>query len=102
MRTVRAILAELAGPFVDDGSLALGLVLWCAAVGIGASLLPSLIPLGAPIWFVGCALILLGSVLRSAQPQSPAADAPDDAGPVLTRQAGAGDFSIQPSRGDQR
>jgi hypothetical protein len=66
MRTVRAFAAEILGLFVDDGSLALGLLLWCAAIAISTSLLPSLMPVGASIWFVGCALILLGTVLRAA------------------------------------
>jgi hypothetical protein len=42
MRTVGAFLAEIVGLFVDDGSLALGLLLWCAAIGISTSLVPSL------------------------------------------------------------
>jgi hypothetical protein len=67
MRAVRAILAEIAGLFVDDGSLALGLLLWCAATGISISLFPSLVLVGAPILFLGCALILLGNVVRAAR-----------------------------------
>ena len=101
MRTLRAILAEIVGLFVDDGYLALGLLLWCAAIGISTSLVPSLRPAGAPTWFVGCALILLGVVLRSARPQSHPAGARDGAGRVLTRQVAASDLSFQPSRGDQ-
>lgn len=101
MRTIRAILAELVGLFVDDGSLALGLLLWCAAIGISTSLLPSLIPLGAPLWSLGCAAILLGTVLRAARPPSPPVDVRDGAGPALTRQVAAGDMSFEYSRGDQ-
>jgi hypothetical protein len=101
MRTIRAFLAEIIGLFVDDGSLALGLLLWCAAIGISTSLVPSLKPVGAPIWSVGCALILLGAVLRSARPQSHPAGARDGAGRVLTGQVAAGDLSFQYSRGDQ-
>src|SRR3954452_8512011 len=101
MRNARAILAEIVGLFVDDGSLALGLLLWCATVGISTSLLPSLLPVGAPIWFVGCALVLLGTVLRSARPQSPPAGARDGADRVLPTQVAGGDLSFQHSRGDQ-
>jgi hypothetical protein len=64
MRAARAILAEIVGLFVDDGSLALGLVLWCGMVGIGASILPDLVTIGAPILFIGCAAILLASIAR--------------------------------------
>src|SRR3954447_14211269 len=101
MRHVRAILAEIVGLFVDDGSLALGVLLWCAAVGISTSLLPSLIPVGAPIWFVGCALVQFGCTLRSARPQSPRLDARDGAARVLTRQLAAANVSYQHSRGGQ-
>jgi hypothetical protein len=67
MRAVRTILAEIVGLFVDDGSLALGLLMWCAATGIGLSLFPGLVAAGAPILFLGCALVLLGNVVRAAR-----------------------------------
>jgi hypothetical protein len=58
---------ELWGLFVDDGSLALALVLWCAAAGL------ALPPLGlpeewnGPILFVGCLAILLGNVATTVR-----------------------------------
>lgn len=64
---MRAVLAEIAGLFVDDGFLALALVAWCVAVGLGASLLPALLPASGPILFVGCAVILLATVIRAAR-----------------------------------
>lgn len=64
---MRAIISEIIGLFVDDGFLALALVLWCAAIGLGAVLLPTLLPALGPILFVGCAAILLGTVLRAAR-----------------------------------
>jgi hypothetical protein len=63
--TIRAILAEIVGLFVDDGALAL--VGWCAAPGIVASLLPAIFPVADPVLFLGCALILLGKVVRAVR-----------------------------------
>jgi len=68
MGTLRAILTELVGLFVDDGSLALALVLWCAAVGVmvlSASAVP--IPLAAVALLAGCVAILLVNVVRAAR-----------------------------------
>ncbi len=67
MRTLRAVLGELAGLFVDDGMLALGLMLWCAVIGIGASLRPEFARLGALLLFAGCAVILLANVTTAAR-----------------------------------
>lgn len=67
MRAVRAVLRELAGLFVDNGKLALGLVLWCAVIGICASLRPELSKLGALLLFAGCAAILLANVTSAAR-----------------------------------
>lgn len=67
MNALRLVLAELVGLFVDDGALALALVLWCAAIGAAVALAPSLgggwggIALG-----LGCVAILAGNVLRAA------------------------------------
>ena len=53
---------EIWGLFVDDGALALGLLIWCAVAGF---LLPRLsLPAGADatVLFLGCLLILVASV----------------------------------------
>jgi hypothetical protein len=62
MNTVFAIPRELWGLFVDDGSLALALVLWCAAAGLILPRLISSSAWNAPILFVGCLAILLVNV----------------------------------------
>lgn len=67
MQTIRAILAEIVGLFVDDGFLALGLLLWCAGVAVGAHQLPGLGPAGPVFWCLGCALILLLSAARAGR-----------------------------------
>ena len=65
MSRLIAIFRELWGLFVDDGSLALALVLWCAAMGVlGPVLLrPSW---NAPILFLGCVVILVTNVAVAA------------------------------------
>lgn len=68
MRTLRAILAEIVGLFVDDGSLALALVLWCAGVGAMRLAVPGLpASLTAGILLAGCVSILLVNVLYAAR-----------------------------------
>jgi hypothetical protein len=67
MGTLRAILAEIDGLFVDDGALALALVGWCAAVAACTWLLPALLPAAGAGLFLGCALILAGNVVRAAR-----------------------------------
>ena len=40
MRTIKAILAEVLSLFVDDGSLALALVVWCAGCKFACNIDP--------------------------------------------------------------
>lgn len=68
MGTLRAILHEIVGLFVDDEALALALLLWCAAIGVAVLLLPGLpVPLAAALLLAGCVAILLGTVARAAR-----------------------------------
>lgn len=67
MRTLGLWLRELWGLFVDDGSLAVALVLWCAAAGLGLRLLPVANALDAPLLFAGCLAILIVNVARAAR-----------------------------------
>lgn len=67
MATLRTILAEVVHLFVDDGSLALALVAWCAVVGLAVLVLPSLRAASGPALFLGCAATLLGNVVRTAR-----------------------------------
>ena len=64
MKALSQILAELWGLFVDDGVLALGLILW---VGLAALLVPALglAGIGGPILFAGAAAVLVASLLRN-------------------------------------
>lgn len=59
-------LQKLGRLFVDDGSLAIALIGWCVAAGL---LLPTFAPQNvwsAPLFSLGCLLILIGNVARSA------------------------------------
>ena len=68
MGTLRAILHEIIGLFVDDESLALALVLWCAGIGAAVLLVPGLpVALAAALLLSGCVGILLLNVLRAAR-----------------------------------
>ena len=67
MSTISVIVKEFIGLFVDDGSLAVAILVW---VGVSWQILPRLgLP---PAWggialFVGLALILLESAVRRAR-----------------------------------
>lgn len=63
MSLLRTILAELWGLFVDDGLLALGLVLWVALAAILMPIL-GLEWVGGPALSLGAALVFTASVLR--------------------------------------
>jgi hypothetical protein len=62
---MRALLDELVGLFVDDGFLALALIVWCAAIALARALFQA--PWLGPLLLIGCALILLLTVLRAAR-----------------------------------
>ena len=64
---MRAFLKELFGLFVDDGNLAIALVIWVGLCGLGLPRM--LLPNGwnAPILFAGCAIILVFNVMRRAR-----------------------------------
>ncbi len=67
MRWFKTVWSEFIGLFVDDGSLAVAVLVW---VGASWLLLPRLgLPEGwpAPILFIGLALILIESALRRAR-----------------------------------
>ena len=67
MITLRAVLAEIVHLFVDDGSLALALVTWCAVIGLAGLALPTLLPAFGPALFLGCAAILLVNVVLATR-----------------------------------
>lgn len=67
MSFLSGVLRQLWRLFVDDGSLAGTLVIWCVGAG---SVLPRWITFGgwnAPILFVGCIAILLTNIMLAAR-----------------------------------
>lgn len=66
MKSLVAAVRRLWGLFVDDGSLACALVIWCAGAGFA---LPRLVPFSdwnAPILFLGCVAILVANIMWTA------------------------------------
>ena len=64
---VLAVLRELAGLFVDDGSLALAILAVVLLAGVFATLMPD-VPLAAgAILLLGCLAVLLANVARAGR-----------------------------------
>jgi hypothetical protein len=67
MTTLAAIFRELAGLFVDDGSLALAIVAVVVLAGISATLIPDLPLAAGGILLLGCLGVLFANVARAAR-----------------------------------
>jgi hypothetical protein len=67
MKTLAAIFREIWSLFVDDGSLALGLLFWCAVAGLALPRLGLSAGAEAPLLAAGCLAILVINVLRAAK-----------------------------------
>ena len=63
MSRLQGILRTLVGLFIDDGSLALGALIW---LGVCALLFRDT-PWGGPALFIGLALLLAENTLRATQ-----------------------------------
>jgi hypothetical protein len=66
MRSIRVILSEIIGLFVDDGSLAAALLVWCAVVAGVRAVLPGSPLLAGGLLAGGCVAILLVNIRRTA------------------------------------
>ena len=66
MRALAAILRELIGLFVDDGSLAAGAVVWAAICGWGLALLGAGPRAQGAVLVLGLAVLLLENTLRAS------------------------------------
>jgi hypothetical protein len=64
MKTLNAVLRELAGLFIDDGFLALAIVAVVVAAGIVAALPPPGSRVAGAILAFGCIAVLAVSALR--------------------------------------
>jgi hypothetical protein len=67
MRWLEAIVTEIFGLFVDDGSLALAIIGWLVFVGLVLPRLSVTAPWGGMILFTGLALILVESAIRGSR-----------------------------------
>jgi hypothetical protein len=67
MKVIWTALTEVWGLFVDDGLLALGLVIWCAVTRLALPAIAAPQLIRAPLLFVGCLLILIADVLITAR-----------------------------------
>ncbi len=67
MKWAGAILGEVFGLFVDDGSFALAIVAWLALAGLGLPRLGVAAGWDGLILFAGLALILVASATRRAK-----------------------------------
>lgn len=66
MNVVRIVLKELAGMFIDDGSLALLALILIAGVTVAVKLLALPPLLGGILLLIGCLAVLVQSVRRAA------------------------------------
>ena len=70
MNLASTIMKELFGLFVDDGSLALGVLLLVAGLALALHLgLPPII--AGPLLFAACAALVVENVRRSARAKRP-------------------------------
>ena len=76
MKAIRTALLEVFGLFVEDGSLAIMLLLWVGAAAFVFPRRPGGAALHGPLFCFGVAIILLENVWRSARHARPSADQP--------------------------
>jgi uncharacterized membrane protein len=62
---IARVLNEIIGLFVDDGAMALGVVIWVALLGLSARSLPLPVPALDTVFFIGLAALLSYGVLRA-------------------------------------
>jgi uncharacterized membrane protein YdjX (TVP38/TMEM64 family) len=67
MKMLADMLRELAGLFVDDGALALAIVVIVVLAGIVAALMPGVPLVAGAILLFGCLVVLVLNVARAAR-----------------------------------
>jgi hypothetical protein len=67
MKVIVSAVAGIWGLFVDDGLLALGLVIWCVVARWALPGIAAPQAIRGPILFIGCLLILIVDVLITAR-----------------------------------
>jgi hypothetical protein len=66
---------KVLGLFVDDGSLAISILVWIFALHLLAPIVSIEQTWAAPVLFLGCAAILIENVLRASRQPVPSAQA---------------------------
>lgn len=66
MKGLIEFLGKLWRLFADDDSMAIALIAWCAAVGLLFPAFPAQSVWSAPLFSLGCLIILFVNVLRTA------------------------------------
>jgi len=72
---IRAVLREVLGLFVDDGSFALAILVWVGLVWMGAPRLGLSAGAGGAVLFAGLGMILVESTMRYSRRKRSAARA---------------------------
>ena len=67
MKTLKDLVASLAGLFVEDGALALAILGVVAAAGICAAWIPAAGPASGALLLFGCLAVLLLNVMRAGR-----------------------------------
>jgi hypothetical protein len=67
MKRITGVIEELIGLFVEDGSLAMAIVIWLCFVAFLLPHVPGGLSWRAPVLFLGLALLLFENVLRTAR-----------------------------------
>ena len=67
MKLLSTIIEEVWGLFVDDGSLAILILLWCLIVGFGFQFIAIPLTLRGPILLTGFVLGLLENIWRTSK-----------------------------------
>ena len=67
MKTLTMIFDEIWGLFVDDGSLAILIVVWCLVAGLVFAYINISIEFRGPLLFVGLVIILIENIWRTSK-----------------------------------
>lgn len=67
MKSLTAVIKELIGLFVEDGALALAIIVVVAIASISAAFLPGVPAVAGMILLLGCVGVLFASVMRARQ-----------------------------------
>ena len=67
MSWIKMVISELAGLFVEDGSLALAILIWLALIGFVVARFDGLSEWQGVVLFAGLALILIENTWRRAR-----------------------------------